>query len=992
MKTTPIILCLLLLSGITYSQTASWFTPKRTEIGLGEVRGARIVIADVNGDEYPDLLWGTGSTHSNNYFLYLNQPHPVNAGERIFVDFTEESGINVNRDSDKEGRVIDIAGFADLDNDGDPDLVTSIYYHRWSNYNGDNDPGDRSEVYLNDGSGRFAIVPDNGLHDMVVVDTLPVGIINATGIAFLDFNRDGFIDLYLSTWFSDYASNLAGLGEYMMPDVLFKGNGDGTFTRVNSPVIENIKRPMYGVNVTDWNNDGWQDVITSGYCRSGGTLFMNEGDGTFSNASLISNYSGQKMQGDGGQNLCQWEAIPADFDNDLDIDLLQVNVHGGYHDGEGRTHITINTGPENGYKLEWELDRIERDAPASSHLGDQGGMFFDMDYDGRLDIAIGQMAYPQANQWGVERLYILKQNEFGYFNEVTFDLGLERFTEAHSMEPCDYDLDGDLDLFFSHQVRDTGTTIENYMTITLLENDIGNKNNWIGIKYNTPDSSNRSAIGAKAILYSDGMAHLKEVQAASGHFSGQQHFVSYIGIGQRNRIDSIIVKWPSGGEKKLYNPPLNVIINVDEEGYKDYLRTWEDNKAVIATVEPYFDFGTLDVGMGYEVAVSIKNIGDSPLMVNNVYPSSNNVYNYTGDTEFTLQPGESKEMHVDFVPEKRAFFKESLRIISNAHNAPNKGIDLEGFGFEPKPIIELAADSISFENSWIGNSDILEIEITNSGEEPLIIQDVMGEEPFNSINFEQFTLQSGESGIVQIEFMPVELGTFEGVVEIISNAYNEPNAIVKVRGVSDGPAPEVRFLNSLLIFGTVGLNESKEIELKVVNEGNADLLITDLILHDFNDIYTFQGTELPIVINPDSTEAVLINFSPVEEKDYNTQLTVKTNAVNQPEKTLIVRGKGEVINSVNEEGELYGILQMRIMPQPADNYLKINYSINSVFPEKINLNLIDIGGKKHLALFSGLIAPGENNEEANISKLSPGIYFIVAKMSYGMQAWPVIVE
>jgi hypothetical protein len=96
---------------------------------------------------------------------------------------------------------------------------------------------------------------------------------------------------------------------------------------------------MYGVNVTDWNNDGWQDIITSPYCRSSGSLFENMKEGYFRDASFTAKYSAQRMGGDHGQALCQWEANPADFDNDGDMDLLQVSVHGGYDEGEGRTHI-----------------------------------------------------------------------------------------------------------------------------------------------------------------------------------------------------------------------------------------------------------------------------------------------------------------------------------------------------------------------------------------------------------------------------------------------------------------------------------------------------------------------------------------------------------------------------------------------------------------------------------------------------------------------------
>jgi hypothetical protein len=100
--------------------------------GLDSAHGTRIVIADVNNDNYPDLLWGTGNINKNRYYLYMNVPNPdvQSKYKRIFKDYTDISGINKNRDNTKTGRIIDVASFADVDNDGDLDLVTSIYYHR----------------------------------------------------------------------------------------------------------------------------------------------------------------------------------------------------------------------------------------------------------------------------------------------------------------------------------------------------------------------------------------------------------------------------------------------------------------------------------------------------------------------------------------------------------------------------------------------------------------------------------------------------------------------------------------------------------------------------------------------------------------------------------------------------------------------------------------------------------------------------------------------
>ncbi|MCX7735729.1 MAG: FG-GAP-like repeat-containing protein [Candidatus Kapabacteria bacterium] len=625
----------------------AWLKLVTKDVGLDSARYTRIMAVDVNNDNYPDLILGEGKINKNRIRLYLNveNPDPNAENRRMFVDVTESSGINANRDPEKEGRIADISSMADFDNDGDMDLITSIYYHRLQMYLGELDPGDRTEVLLNDGTGKFTLKKDAGVHDIVVDDTIAVGLVNVTGIGFLDYDLDGNLDIFMSTWFTDYAAfNNVGTA---MPSILLKGNGDGSFTHIKTSGIQKTVEPDYGVNITDWNNDGWQDIITSPYCRTGGVLFRNRGDGTFINYSGVADYSAQKMKGDNGQNLCQWEAQPADFDNDGDMDLLQVNVHGGYDANEGRTHVTINQGPSGNYKLVWDMERIKRDAPKNSHLGDQGGCWFDLDGDGWQDIAICQMAYPQANLEGQERLYICRQNENRSFDDISRQLGIfHLIKEAHSIEPIDFDLDGDQDLFVSHQIRDTqivGTekVINVYMQVQLLRNDIGNQNNWVSVKLNPPEGCNKSAIGARIYLYSEGISQIQEIQAGLGHFAGQQPFIRNFGLGKRNKIDSIVVRWPHRDmlTTKVLNPPINSIFEIDGSGnlkiIKSYLDLAEMDNFSQLTVIPNPASNYVEIS-GYNLFNS--NQGDKPLV---------SVYNNIGKKVKILDRISSLPIHLD---------------------------------------------------------------------------------------------------------------------------------------------------------------------------------------------------------------------------------------------------------------------------------------------------------------------------------------------------------
>jgi len=625
----------------------TWLKLVTKDVGLDSARYTKIMAVDVNNDNYPDLILGEGKINKNRIRLYLNieNPDPNSENKRIFVDVTESSGINTNRDPEKEGRIADISSMADFDNDGDMDLITSIYYHRLQMYLGELDPGDRTEVLLNDGSGKFTLKKDAGVHDLVVDDTIAKGLVNVTGIGFLDYDYDGIIDIFMSTWFTDYAA-FNNLGT-AMPSILLKGNGDGSFTHIKTSGIQKTVEPDYGVNITDWNNDGWQDIITSPYCRTGGVLFRNKGDGTFVNYSGVADYSAQKMKGDNGQNLCQWEAQPADFDNDGDMDLLQVNVHGGYDANEGRTHISINQGQAGGYKYVWDIERINRDAPKNSHLGDQGGCWFDLDGDGWQDIAICQMAYPQANLEGQERLYICRQNENHSFDDISRKLGIfHTIKEAHSIEPIDFDLDGDQDIFVSHQIRDTQIVgsekvINVYMQVQVLRNDIGNKKNWVSVKLNPPEGCNKSAIGARIQLYSEGMSQIQEVQAGLGHFAGQQPFIRNFGLGNRNKIDSIVVRWPHKNllTTKVINPPINSIFEIDGNGNIKIIKSYLD----VSEFDNFYPLTVIPNPAENYIEISGFNI----LSSTNYEKSVITIYNHIGQKVLSSDRVTSLPVHID---------------------------------------------------------------------------------------------------------------------------------------------------------------------------------------------------------------------------------------------------------------------------------------------------------------------------------------------------------
>lgn len=569
----PAIVLFLAFSSSLRGQDATWFKDVTRQVGFNDVPAWRLYVSDVNGDQYPDLMIINGIYTRNQLHLWLNLPDPESEdpSQRVFVEVTEQSGINANPNPEIDGRVADVGALADIDNDGDPDLVTGRFFYAYADYQM---PEDLPAVMLNDGNGVFTLVPENGIDK--------ISRLNATGNSFLDYDLDGVLDIYIGTFSRDHAQSA------YMQDYLFHGNGDGTFTDVSKQSnISSIRQPLYGVNACDWNNDGLPDVITSPYCRTDGSLWMNNGDGTFTDVAPAIGYSAHHLGGDNGQALCQWEGMPADFDNDGDFDILQVLVHGGYNAGEGHTVLAINGGAEEDYRFQWDLTRVRRNAPTSAHLGDMSGSWIDFDNDGRLDLVINQSQYPQANAAGVERSYFMWQNSDKSFDEITASLGLgDSLLAPGACEVIDFDLDGDDDLFV---VVNTNKNQNN--RLLLLRNDVGNKNNWVGVKLKAPEGVNHDAIGARISVTAGGVTQMRELYAGGGHFGGQQPLVQNIGIGTNEKIDRIEVRWPHATMPVtvVENPPINQIITIDGGGVSSVAGSFGREERMILTPNPVRD-------------------------------------------------------------------------------------------------------------------------------------------------------------------------------------------------------------------------------------------------------------------------------------------------------------------------------------------------------------------------------------------------------------------
>jgi hypothetical protein len=551
-----------------------YFSNVTSDVGLTDVIGNRISIADVNGDGYPDLLLhkpvdprGANPDVLDKQFLYLNVKgdNPNDPHSRKYIDYTEQSGIRANRQGTNEGRHSSAAIFADVDNDGDPDMFTSVYLHdNFSLNKGTN------ELLLNDGSGHFMLAPNSPFHNEPIYNT--------TSATFLDYDNDGNIDLFIGNFYYP---------EWWMlsQDQLYRGNGDGSFTNVtNSTEINGASTCVYAVAAADWNGDGYVDLFAPSYSNSvpGSipVLWKNNGDGTFSQVQETANYDQYRGY---GSRIASFGTMPRDFDNDGDIDFLEILVqHGEVYDPR-YIYSTVVVNESNIFS--WDFYRVvgrADDDPCPTHHGDHYGSWFDIENDGLADFALTESGYA-SSCGGVanDRVYLFRQSEDNTFHVITSEAGLDSINASnlspHNISPFDYDLDGDEDLLIGFNGEDS---------IQLWRNDAGAlSNNWITISLvggGIHGRSNRSAIGARVEVTAGSKTYTREVYAGNGHQGPQVPLSLTFGLGQATNVDTIKVYWQNENHTlyEISNVADNQFIHIYEIGdldldfdvdYHDYL-------------------------------------------------------------------------------------------------------------------------------------------------------------------------------------------------------------------------------------------------------------------------------------------------------------------------------------------------------------------------------------------------------------------------------------
>ncbi|MCB9680944.1 MAG: CRTAC1 family protein [Alphaproteobacteria bacterium] len=566
-----------------------WSFQERSQAwGLDGAHGTRLSAADLDGDGYPDLVamegdaFGRDSFDDDQRFHFVLMNRPTSDGGRTFVDATIDSGLFAPRDADPSqfGRAGQLAVFGDLDGDGDVDALVGQFYDRLLVDRGTVDPGDRTEVMLNDGTGHFTFAPTSDV-------TVPRGYAT-TGASLVDVDRDGILDVWITGWYVTYGELEAH------QDELFRGVGDGTFTRVTEGSgLEMIKgrdgqdwidgaarRPGMGATACDLDGDGREDLLATNYGRSWNQQWMQQEDGTFVDVARTSGFSddgdltyddnafyrcwcavngctpdpGPSPLADCAANAASWtpgwddqphrlagnsfSTVCADVDDDGDMDLLTAEItHWWAGEGSDATELLLNDGTGRFSRPGIQRTGLARTWPSASW--DQGDLFAamaDLDNDGDKDLLVASTDYPDT------RLFTWRHDDGVRFTEVGPDVGLDQPWPA-SLAIADFDLDGDLDVVSGSSTTRTGTPWTSH-ELHLYENQLDG-GNALRLRLHGKDA-NTSGIGARVQVTTGDRTTTWRLDGGQGHMAMQHDLALHVGLGEACTADDVVVTWPDG--------------------------------------------------------------------------------------------------------------------------------------------------------------------------------------------------------------------------------------------------------------------------------------------------------------------------------------------------------------------------------------------------------------------------------------------------------------
>jgi Flp pilus assembly protein TadD len=419
---------------------------------------------DFDGDGKPDLFLVSSDAASTSHLLQ-------NRGGGKFEDVTQSAGLAIT------GTGFGCAA-GDFDNDGHTDLAVCF--------------SDGVRLFHNDGAGKFADVTEK------------VGIrreLGCVGLTWVDYDHDGDLDLYITM-----QPTSARTREEAAHNVLWRNNGNSTFTDVSAESGLGFDATGAGLVTTDFNNDRAIDFVFAGG-TAGASIYLNPREGKFTPLPAIDFKK---------ENLPPAVGVVAfDFNKDGWMDL--AFTHAGapgislWRNVDGK-HLERVPVPDFGWQRGWGISAI------------------DYDNDGWLDL----VAAGESNSGGEIRL--LRNLGAKGWADVTKEVHLDavKLSQPRALAVADFAGNGGADLVVTQL---SGPPV-------VLRNEGGNQHNWMSIDLK-PLADNKNGIGTKVEMYAGALYQKWEVQGASGYL-GQNAPSILAGLGEEKNAEVVRLLWPTG--------------------------------------------------------------------------------------------------------------------------------------------------------------------------------------------------------------------------------------------------------------------------------------------------------------------------------------------------------------------------------------------------------------------------------------------------------------
>jgi len=513
------------------------FGGENTKKYIIETTGTGVAIFDYDNDGWPDIFVVNGTkldllpkSKAPTSHLYHNNH------DGTFTDVTEKTGLTHTG----WGQGVCVG---DYDNDGFEDLYVTYY--------------GKNVLYHNNGDGTFTDVSEKA-------HVAGSGKMWGTGCAFVDYDRDGKLDLMVANYVDfDSATALAPgerpscmwkgvpvmCGPRGLPwakNILYHNLGNGAFEDVTTKahIDQTNGHYSFSVSTLDYDDDGWPDIFVA--CDSTSSiLYHNNRDGTFTDVAVV---AGAAFNDDGREQAGMGSTV-GDFDGDGRLDIFKTNF------SDDTSTLYRNNG-------DGTFD--DKTFPAGFGLNTQylgwGVMFVDVDNDGWPDLVlVNGHVYPEVDSQHLgsnfqEPKILYHNNGNGTFTDISAVAGpgITAVSSARGLAVGDLWNDGRMSAVISNMNAPP----------MLLVNDVRNGNHWIAFRL-VGTKSNRDGIGAKITVKVGARTLVDEVRSGSSYVSNSDMRVHF-GLGAATKIDSVQVRWPSGLVERFEDLKVDAIHRLKE--------------------------------------------------------------------------------------------------------------------------------------------------------------------------------------------------------------------------------------------------------------------------------------------------------------------------------------------------------------------------------------------------------------------------------------------